>query len=179
MEKCKKTKNFFKRIFNPNYVPGRYLWGILRIVMGWVFLWPFLDKLFGLGYATPSGQAWLDGASPTYGFLKFATRGPLAVVFQGMAGSPLVDWLFMLGLLFIGLALISGIFMKIASYSGALMLLLMWLAAFPPEHNPFLDEHLIYIVILIALGIIKAGRYFGLGEKWRESGLVKKYPLFE
>ena len=33
-----------------------YVWGALRIVFGWIFLWAFLDKLFGLGFATrPSG----------------------------------------------------------------------------------------------------------------------------
>ena len=29
------------------------------------FLWAFLDKAFGLGYATPSGNAWINGGSPT------------------------------------------------------------------------------------------------------------------
>ena len=27
---------------------------LARIGMAWSFLWPFLDKTFGLGYATPS-----------------------------------------------------------------------------------------------------------------------------
>ncbi|MBA9050098.1 hypothetical protein BJ996_006829 [Streptomyces phaeogriseichromatogenes] len=36
-----------------------------RILTGFVFLWAFLDKTFGLGYATASGNAWIDGMSPT------------------------------------------------------------------------------------------------------------------
>ena len=87
---------------------------LLRIGLGWIFLWAFIDKVFGLGFATEAGKHWLTGASPTMGFLKFGTKGPLAGVFQAMAGSPVVDWLFMLGLLLIGLALILGIGMKIA-----------------------------------------------------------------
>jgi CPA2 family monovalent cation:H+ antiporter-2 len=37
--------------------------------MGFVFLWAFLDKTFGFGYATASGKGWIDGGSPTEGFL--------------------------------------------------------------------------------------------------------------
>ena len=28
------------------------VFGILRVAMGWTFLWAFIDKLFGLGFAT-------------------------------------------------------------------------------------------------------------------------------
>ena len=31
----------------------RYLLAGIRIALGWVFLWAFLDKLFGLGRALP------------------------------------------------------------------------------------------------------------------------------
>src|SRR3546814_5818912 len=37
----------------------------LRVGVGSVFLWAFLDKLFGLGYSTPSERSWLNGGSPT------------------------------------------------------------------------------------------------------------------
>ena len=30
----------------------RYLLGALRLSLGWVFLWAFVDKLFGLGHET-------------------------------------------------------------------------------------------------------------------------------
>ena len=36
---------------------SKYIWATLRIVMGWIFLWPFLDKTFGLGFATPADRA--------------------------------------------------------------------------------------------------------------------------
>jgi len=50
--------------------------------MGWTMLWPFLDKLFGLGFATSSDKSWLSGTSPTFGFLKFGTKGPFMQFFQ-------------------------------------------------------------------------------------------------
>ncbi len=28
---------------------ARYLWALTRLCLGWTFLWPFLDKTFGLG----------------------------------------------------------------------------------------------------------------------------------
>ena len=175
----KRVKKFFQKLLSPKYMPGKGLWAILRVAMGWIFLWPFLDKTFGLGFATSAEKAWLEGGSPTFGFLKFGTHGPLAPFFQGLAGSGVVDWLFMLGLLLIGLALVLGVATRIAGYSGAMMLFLMWLAQLPPEHNPFLDDHLVYIVILIALVIVRASQYCGLGKWWVKTKLVRKYPLFE
>lgn len=153
--------------------------GIIRISLGWIFLWPFLDKLFGLGFTTPKESAWIFGGSPTNGFLLFATKGPFAAIFQGMANYSFVDWFFMIGLLLIGLALILGVSTRIAAYSGTAMLILMWLAVLPPEHNPFMDEHIIYSLTLLALVYLKAGNYLGLGEKWRKTKLVKNYPILQ
>lgn len=155
----------------------RYIWAVLRIGMGWIFLWSFLDKLFGLGLATAAEDAWLAGGSPTFGYLKFATAGPFAPLFQSLAGSPIVDWLFMVGLLAIGLSLILGMGVKIGGYAGALLVFLMWLSHLPPQNNPFLDDHIIYVIILIGLATVKAGQWFGLGKWWSER--VKNYPFLE
>ena len=157
----------------------RYIWGTLRIMMGWTFLWPFLDKVFGLGFATERGEGWIDGVSPTFGFLSFATRGPLAETYQEIAGNAVVDWAFMIGLLAIGTALMLGIGVKVAAASGALMLLLMWSAAIWPEHNPFLDDHLIYAFVLMGVAITGAGRYLGLGGWWRRTELVRRHRILE
>jgi len=148
---------------------------LLRVSLGWIFLWAFMDKLYGLGFATPAENAWLNGASPTAGFLEFGTSGPFAGIFQSMAGSPAIDWLFMLGLLLIGAALILGIGMRIASYSGVLLMILMWLATLPPEHNPFMDDHIIYALILIGLTMSNAGDHYGLGKWWGDTKLVQKW----
>lgn len=147
--------------------------------LGWIFLWAFLDKMFGLGFTTTPEQAWVNGGSPTIGFLKFATKGPFAELFQGLAGNMLVDWLFMVGLLGIGAALMLGIGMRLASYSGVLMLAFMYLAVIPPEHNPFMDDHLIYGMTLLLLPMLHAGRHWGLGGWWSNTGLVKRFGMLE
>ncbi|MEK7208716.1 MAG: hypothetical protein AAB677_00460 [Patescibacteria group bacterium] len=126
---------------------------LLRLVMGFIFLWAFLDKLFGLGFATTADHSWLAGSSPTAGFLTFAARGPLAEFFQGLAGFAAVDWLFMLGLLFVGLTLIFNRYLKWGCLAGGVMMLLIYLALNPPEHNPFIDEHIVYILVLALLAI--------------------------
>jgi thiosulfate dehydrogenase [quinone] large subunit len=139
----------------------------LRIALGWIFLWAFLDKTFGI-YPTAAENAWIAGGSPTTGFLANAPSGPFAELFHALAGSPLVDWLFMLGLLGIGLALIFGIAMRLATWSGSILLGLMWLAVLPPEHNPLIDDHIIYILVLILLYKTNAGNAYGLQNWWKK-----------
>ena len=156
-----------------------YFWVILRLALGFLFLWAFLDKLFGLGFNTAQDKSWLLGNSPTFGFLKFGATGALGSYYQSLAGIALIDWLFMLGLLFIGASLIFGIFLKLASYMGALLMFLMWLALVPSEHNPILDEHIIYLLILLILPKIKDVKRFSLNKYWSKTNLIKNYKLLE
>jgi thiosulfate dehydrogenase [quinone] large subunit len=177
-------------VLRHEYTPlARRIWAGMRIGLGWIFLWAFLDKTFALGFATGrledgtidylGDAAWLNGASPTYGFLTFATKGPFAEFFQGLAGQTWVDWLFMLGLLGLGLLLIAGVGMRIAALGGSVLLILMWLAALWPVHNPFLDDHLIYAVVLIGLALVDAGDTWGLGKRWGRTSLVHRYPILK
>jgi thiosulfate dehydrogenase [quinone] large subunit len=154
-----------------------------RITLGVIFFWAFLDKLFGLGFSTAADKSWLAGVSPTAGFLKFATAGPLSTMFQSMAGQAWIDWLFMLGLALIGLALLLGIGIQIAGYAGALLVFLMFMAAIPfyaPEsHNPLVDEHIVYLFILLSFTQLKVGHWHGFGKAWSKTDWVKKYPVLE
>jgi len=155
----------------------------LRLAIGFEFLWAFFDKTFGLGYATPTAHAWINGGSPTKGFLSGAI-GPLQGVFNSIAGAPVVDWLFMLGLLGVGLALILGVAVRAGAVSGALMLALMYLAVWVPSTtaggqpsgstNPIVDEHIVGIfgLIVIAALVNWGGGY--LGRKWATLPIVKR-----
>jgi len=155
---------------------ARYALAAARIALGWVFLWAFLDKTFGLGFATAAEDAWINGGSPTTGFLVYGTEGKIFHdFFAGLAG-PVSDWLFMAGLLGIGLALILGIGMRIATVSGVTLLMLMWAAELPLENNPFMDDHVVYSIVLVALAIYGAGRYVGLGKAWERLPLVQRLP---
>jgi thiosulfate dehydrogenase [quinone] large subunit len=152
----------------------QYVWAAARIALGWIFLWAFLDKLFGLGHETASAKSWLNGGSPTKGFLSHAT-GPFSGIYHDMAGNAFWDWLFMIALAGIGVALILGIGMRIATISGVLLLVLMWSAALPPENNLFMDDHLIYAITLIGLLLAGAGKTLGLGGVWIKTTLVRRF----
>lgn len=156
---------------------ARYLLAAIRISLGWVFLWAFLDKLLGLGRSTAPESAWLAGGSPTFGFLNSAARGPLAGVYKGLAGNPFVDLLFMVGLLGLGLALLLGIGLKIASVAGPLMMLLMWSSQLPPAANPFMDNHIIYALVLALLPSLEAGYTLGLGRWWAKK--THAWPILQ
>ena len=162
------------------YSREQYVWEVLRLILGWFFLWAFLDKLFGFGFATTPSQAWLHGGSPTYGFLKFASQGALANFYQGLAGSQVVDWLFMLGLLGVGLGLCLGVMVRLMSLVGMLMVLLMFTAlSLPPANNPLFDEHIVYAVVFVGIYFTRPGQWFGLGRWWRSTALVRGYPWLE
>ena len=152
--------------------------GILRLSMGLIFLWAFVDKLLGWGFATNPEQAWLAGGFPTTPFLQFGVHGPFADLFHSLAGNVMIDWLFMLGLFFIGISLTLGIFMKLGGWAGIIMLFLMYLAVgLQPKHHPFIDDHFVYIFVILALMWGNAGKYFGLGNTWWNTPLVQKHKI--
>ena len=163
----------------------RYVLAALRLSLGWIFLWAFLDKAFALGFSTGrdaetgavdrfGDAAWIHGGSPTNGFLKFGTKGPFADFYHGIAGAAWADWLFMLALLGIGLALVLGIGMRVAATAGAALLLMMWSAVLPPETNPFMDDHIVYAITLVALALAGAGKTLGFGNAWEQVPFVAR-----
>lgn len=150
---------------------------VLRIATGFIFLWAFLDKTFGLGFSTAAEKAWIHGGSPTSGFLGHV-EGPFAGFFQALSGSPVVDWLFMLGMLGTGLALLLGIGLRVAAGAATLLMLGMWLAEFPPvaegSTNPLVDYHVVYAAAAILVALTYAGHTWGLGRLWARLPLVQK-----
>jgi thiosulfate dehydrogenase (quinone) large subunit len=164
----------------------RYVLAVTRLSLGWVFLWAFLDKMFALGFATGvnpetgavdrfGADAWINGGSPTEGFLEFGTRGAFADFYQSFAGAAWADWLFMIALLGIGLTLMLGVGMRIGAAAGAVLLVLMWSVALWPENNPFMDDHIVYALVLVALVLANAGHTLGLGKQWEKLPLVARH----
>ena len=158
---------------------ARYVWALARLALGFVFIWAFVDKLFGLGHETTSKQAWIHGGHPTMGFLKFSAAGPFKGFYHNIAGSGWADWLFMLGLAGIGAALILGIGIRVAAAAGAVMLVMMWSVVLPPENNVFMDDHLIYALLIIGLALVSAGDTLGFGRWWSKTGLVQRFPILK
>ncbi|MGF7234679.1 MAG: hypothetical protein ACQSGP_06940 [Frankia sp.] len=159
---------------------------VLRVATGFVFLWAFLDKTFGLNYTTSSAKAWIHGGSPTKGFLSSVAVGPFQSVFHTMAGTWYANWLFMLGMAGIGIALIAGVAVRLAAASGVLIMAMMWFAEFPlAQHtsagaasgstNPLTDYHFIYAAVLVVLAATFAGSTWGLGRYWARLPFVHRH----
>jgi len=161
--------------------------GILRIAMGIVFIWPFFDKLLGLGFATAPENAWINGGSPTKGFLLFATNqnSPFAPIYTDILGPnfQIVDFVFMTMLVVVGVSLIAGVFVKISSLAGIIfmvnVLLAEWYIYNPGTQifNPIIDEHVIYIIVLLFFILVSAGKYLGFGKRWTNLSFVQNAPF--
>ncbi len=139
---------------------------LMRLTMGWIFVYSGLDKL-------------INGFNAG-GFLVNATKGPLSGAFQNLGESggalnvinPMVVW----GELLIGLALVLGVTTRWAAFWGATMMFLFYIAQFPPEHNPFMEYYLVYILVLGMLGALGAGRILGLDAVIERLPWVRRIP---
>ena len=98
------------------------IWAVsaLRMAIGWHFLYEGLVKITAGSW---SSQSYLAN-----------TTGFFSPFYHWLAASPamgLVDWLNIIGLILIGLALFLGFFTRLAAVSGAFLLLLYYFA-YPP-----------------------------------------------
>lgn len=157
---------------------GRYALAVLRLATGFIFLWAFVDKTFGLGFSTPVERAWINGGTPSQGFLNSdSVTGPLKPFFASIA-SPLSDVLFMLGMLGIGVAVVLGIGLRLSAVAGTVIMVLMYLAEWPfaagtASTNPAVDYHIIYALALIVVAATAAGETWGLGVWWKRLPFVR------
>ena len=157
---------------------SRYALAVLRLATGFIFLWAFLDKTFGLGFSTPTERAWINGGTPSQGFLKSdSVVGPLKDFFASIA-SPASDLFFMLGMLGIGVAVMLGVGLRISAIAGSVIMVLMYLAEWPfaantGSTNPLVDYHIIYALALVVVAATSAGDTWGFGAQWRRLPVVQ------
>jgi len=158
----------------------------LRISLGLVYLWGFITQAFGVSYTNEKTNAagaitsygwhfsedtakgWITSGfshSPTAAYIG-GTHGPLAFIPQNLpTGLDDFGWMFAIGGL--GVALTSGICMRIAGLGGFALNILIWFCAFPPSGNPLIDgTHTIYALVLLLLMFLHAGNRWGLGRWW-------------
>jgi thiosulfate dehydrogenase [quinone] large subunit len=183
-----------QRLSTDGQTKGMWAWTVLRILLGWSFLWAFLDKMFGLGFSTcrgfgPEGTAassvdffcdaaMINGGSPTYGLLEFGTQGShTGGLFRWMASSSptTIGWadvLFMLALLLGGVALMLGVGTRIAAIGSAILMFFMFLALDVwPENNPINSSHSIEMVVYLGIATVGPGT-FSL-QNW----MVRTFPF--
>jgi thiosulfate dehydrogenase [quinone] large subunit len=160
---------------------GQHVLALLRLATGFIFLWAFLDKTFGLGFSTPPDRAWVSGGTPSQGFLlSDGVTGPLKGLFTTIA-SPASDVLFQLAMLGIGLAVMLGIGLRVSAVVGAFLMVMMYLAEWPfaantASTNPLIDYHIIYGLVLVLLASLHAGNTWGAGKAWKNISVVRRMP---
>jgi uncharacterized membrane protein YphA (DoxX/SURF4 family) len=135
---------------------------LLRIVIGWHFLYEGLIKLLDPSW---SARSFLEGSRWIFGDL-------FRWMASGDSGITIINYANSFGLTLIGLALILGIFTRLVSWCGVGMLLMYYLA-YPPfggysygalaEGNYLIiNKNLIELFVLILLAFAQSGEFFGL-----------------
>ena len=72
--------------------------------------------------------------------------------------------------------------MRVAAASGATLMIMMCLAAIPGvagTTNPFMDDHIVYAIVLVGLALVGAGNTLGFGKAWSRLRLVERYPALK
>ena len=134
---------------------------ILRVVIGWHFLYEGILKMYNPDWTS-------------YGYLASA-QGPLKPVFSALANEGIIDWVDTLNvaaLIIVGITLLLGIVERLGIVIG-IILLAMYYLSHPPfpgltqlnvEGNYwFVNKNLIELVALVLLYYIPTGQQFGLG----------------
>lgn len=141
---------------------------LLRISLGILFFYAGITKVINPDW---SAAGYLKGAKTFSEFYNFLLQPDLL---------PIINFINAWGLTLLGVSLLLGIFVRLSSKFGALLMLLYYIPIlkFPyAGTNSFLvDQHIIYIFSLLLLGSAKAGRFWGL-EKWCSAlPICSKYP---
>lgn len=140
----------------------------LRLGLGWIFLYSGFTKT--LTFFTPAKD--FSAAA----FLN-ASTSPFASLFTYMSGNIVVDYLNAYGQLLIGLALVLGFLIRWTVFWAIILMVLYYLAGYPPKSSFLVDQHIIYIFLLLFLAITGAGKTWGLDFFLKEINLFKKNTL--
>ena len=129
----------------------------LRLAMGWMFFYSGITKVINPEW---SAAGFLNNAKTFTGLYQwFAQPGMLPVT------NFLNEW----GLTLVGASLILGVFVRLGSVFGIVLMLLYYFPRlqFPyPDPNSFIvDSHIIYAFSLLVLAVFGAGNTWGLASK--------------
>lgn len=138
---------------------------ILRVLVGWHFLYEGLSKLAIPGWSSASylmESKWLLS-----GFFHWIISSPTALA--------IADFLNIWGLILIGLGLFIGMFTRLASISGILILLLYYIAnpPFVESSMPGQAQYFIVNVNLIEAGILVVFAFLKKDYLWSLDRMIK------
>lgn len=137
---------------------------VLRLLLGWFMLFD------GLGIVNVPGWS-------ASGFLLNAKTFPtfyawFALPMNSWWVDPLNAW----GIVLIGVALLLGVGVRVASFAGAIMMILYYFPhnVFPSvPHGYIVEEHIIYAAAFIFIALCVPAQQFGLASRLRKTFLGK------
>ncbi|MFB6124696.1 MAG: DoxX family protein [Halanaeroarchaeum sp.] len=138
----------------------------MRVAIGWVF--------FDAGVNRLTDPTWSAGD------VLLATRpeNPLSGLWLGLghAAPGLVGAILAWGLALVGIALLFGAAVRLSALLGGGLMVLLWAVSLPIDNALFVDEHVVYLLVLFALGAFGAGRIAGLDAYFEGSEWVRERP---
>jgi len=138
---------------------------ILRLFIGWFFFYSGLTKVTTYYTDQPDWSAaqFLSGQ-----------KGIFSDYFQTLTSNKLIDYLNAYGQLAIGLGVITGTLLRLASFWGIFLMGMYYMAGYPPKNALLIDTHVLYSGIFILLMSSGAGRYFGVDGLVEKTEIVKR-----
>ena len=140
----------------------------LRLSLGWLMFYAGITKVLDPAW---SAEGYLKGAKTFVWFYQWLLSPQIL---------PVINFINEWGLTLLGISLILGIFVRLSSLLGAVLMLLYYLPIldfpYPNPHSFLVDEHIIYIFVLLLFASLKAGRVWGL-ENWCSNlPICSKFP---
>ena len=143
---------------------------ILRVALGWLYFYAGITKVINPNW-TAAGYAM--SSKTFHGLYEF---------FASPANIGWIDFVNKWGLTFLGVSLVLGIGVRLGSILGAALMVFYYIPVldFPVvgEHSYIVDEHIVYALVLVFFAVIRAGRYFGLEERFGRT-FLKRFPKFQ
>ncbi|RJQ36316.1 DoxX family protein [Candidatus Parcubacteria bacterium] len=140
---------------------------VLRISLGWLFFYAGVTKIVN--------PAWSAA-----GYLRNAKA--FGELYQWLASPgilPITNFVNEWGLTLLGVSLILGIGVRLASILGAALMLLYYAPLgfpYPSPNSLVVDEHVVYAAALLYLAAVRAGRVWGLESWCANLPICRRFP---
>ncbi|WP_226013451.1 DoxX family protein [Halomicrobium salinisoli] len=144
-----------------------YWLAIVRVITGWWFFHAGVTKLIEDGLAYSYGPMYLQEMTGT-------ALGPIPV-WMGENLGWAIQALVPLGETFIGLALMAGVLVRLASAFGAFFMTLFWVGNAGFGHG-LVNSDLMGLLLFLTMIVLATGRYYGLDAIIEKMEFVKQRP---
>lgn len=134
----------------------KFLIALLRVAMGGLFFYAGITKVLDSSW---SAAGYISSAKNFLPFFQTLLEPSIL---------PIVNILNSWGLTLLGISLILGLFVRLSSILGAILMLLYYFALpfpHPNAHALVIDEHIIYTLVLLFFATLPAGRFWGLDSR--------------